>query len=346
LLSAVLVLGAAAFAEAATKAPGALAVVDASTPSTLSLAQAPAADKTGTPTATAPVTKEEVEAKETQEEPKLPVSLAVSYYLLSDYVWRGINLSEYQGEGREKPNHQVTTAIDLDLGPWGTLGFDTFWEWYAAQQKLNPTTGDNLQEIDYVIRWGHSIEPIATDLTLGFSFYTFPNLAALLRTDGSYGNNNNDRDQEWWFKLAHNDAWMWKWLLPENKDGVLNPTFLFAQSVGIGAGHTWMEFSLSHPFTVVENLTVTPGYLVAVDGGVLKRYLGREHADTMRLAYDQWSLNVTYDLTPVLKLPKWAGTLSISGLLYFNNALGTAEDDGSINDEFYGGMSVNWGWGG
>ena len=49
-------------------------------------------------------------------------------------------------------------------------------------------------------------------------------------------------------------------------------------------------------------------------------------------------------LTPVLKLPKWAGTLSISGLLYFNNALGNAEDDGTINDEFYGGMSVNWGW--
>lgn len=313
----------------------------------LSLAQADATEAAPPATeAPVPVTRGEVETEERIEEKTLPISLAVSYYLLSDYVWRGINFSEYAGEGREKPNHQLTTSITWDTGPYGRFGFDTFFEWYAAQHELNPTTNANIQEIDYVIHWSYLIEPIATDATLGFAFYTFPNSAALLRADGRHGNNNNDRSQEWFFNLAHNDAWMWKWLFPDNDDGVLNPSFLFVQDVGIGAGHVWMEFGLSHAFEVVENLTVTPGYLVAVDGGVLRRYLQRNHADTFRLAYDQWSLDVTYDLTPLLHLPKWAGTLGISGLLYFNNALGTAEDDGSINDEFYGGMAVNWGWGG
>lgn len=300
------------------------------------------------PASEAPVamTRGQVETEEAVEEKPFPISLGVSYYLLSDYVFRGINFSEYAGEGREKPNHQLTVSVTWDSGDFGRFGFDTFFEWYAAQKKLNPYGGQNLQEADCSLRWSYYVEPIATDATLGFTFYTFPNLAKLLRTDRSRGNNNNDRTQEWYLKLDHNDAWMWKWLFPENEDGVLNPSFFLAQDVGVGAGHVWMEMGISHDFEVVENLTITPGYLIAIDGGVLRRYLGRSHADTFRLAYDQWSLNVTYDLTKVLHLPKWAGTLSVSGLLYFNNALGTAEDDGSINDEFYGGMSVNWGWGG
>ena len=40
-----------------------------------------------------------------------PVTLDVTYSLYSDYIFRGINFSEYAGEGREKFNHQVTTAF-------------------------------------------------------------------------------------------------------------------------------------------------------------------------------------------------------------------------------------------
>ena len=70
--------------------------------------------------ATQPVTREQVEEAQ-EEEPGLPISLGASYYLLSDYVFRGINFSEYQGEGREKPNHQMTTFLSWDTGTWGTL---------------------------------------------------------------------------------------------------------------------------------------------------------------------------------------------------------------------------------
>ena len=297
-------------------------------------------------------TRTEVQKTEAPEE-KIPLEVGLTYYLLSDYVWRGINLSEYPREGRERLNHQLSTSITWDTGKFGKIGFDTFFEWFEAQKALNPFGGgQNLQEVDYTIRWGYNIEPIKTDMTLGYSFYTYPNLAKLLRTDNLAGNNNDDRYMEWWLKLVHNDAWMWKWLLPKNEDPVLTPSFLFAQDVSVGCGHVWMEFGFSHEFKVpgIDNLTITPGYTLAVDGGLLKRYLWQKNADTFRLAYEQFALNVTYDLTPVLKLPKWAGTLSVSGLLYFNDALGTAERSdrahGQIQDEFYGGMSVNWGWGG
>jgi hypothetical protein len=283
------------------------------------------------------------------EEPALPLKLAVSYYLLSDYIYRGVNFSEFAGEGREKPNHQVTTSINWTFQDFGTIGFDTFFEWYAAQAKLNPFGGgQNLQEVDYIIWWKYPISQICTDLTLGYQFYVFPNTAKLFRQDGRIGNNNNDRSTEWWIKLAHNDAWLWKCLFPDNEAGVLNPTFFLAQDVGVGAGAVWIELGISHAFTIpcVDNFTITPGYTIAFDGGYTKRVLQRSHPGHMRMAYQQLSLNMTYDLTPVLCLPKWAGTLSVSGLLYFNDAFDASEDDGSLNDEFWGGMAVNWGWGG
>ena len=71
----------------------------------------------------------------------------------------------------------------------------------------------------------------------------------------------------------------------------------------------------------------------------------------MFLAADQWSLVAAYDLTPVLGLPKWAGEVSIAGELYFQNAFGNFEGpdfNGQTRsqDEFWGGMTVKWSWGG
>jgi len=318
---------------------------DKAEPLTLAQADQPAAHESTETT----MTRTQVEKTEPAGKPGLPISLGVSYYLMTDYMWRGVNWSEYDGEGREKLNHQMTTSIDWDTGTWGTFGFDTFWEWYADQEKLNPhAAGSNLQEIDYGIRWTYGIEPIATDLTLGYTFYTYPKLQKLLRQDGARGNNNDDKTHEWYFKLEHNDAWMWKWAFPENEDGVLNPYFLFAQDVGIGSGAVWMEFGISHDFAVpgVENLTITPSYIMGIDGGVLKRYLGRNNANHLQAAYQQIGLAVSYDLTPLLHLPTWAGSISISGMLYFSDALGNLEDEDVTQDNLYGGMSVSWSWGG
>jgi hypothetical protein len=267
------------------------------------------------------VGKQETEA---EAESSLPVSLDVSYYLYSDYIFRFVNFSEYAGEGREKPNHQMTTSLGLDLGDFGSLSFDAFFEWYAAQEKINGE-GHNLQEVDYALSWSYYIEQISTELSLGLTWYTFPNDKAINTFEYNIG-------------LAHNDAWMWQWLWPENEDGVLNPTFSLAHDID-ELGGVWMELGISHTFDLVENLTITPGYLVAIDGCYLQD-------NTFRFAGDQWSLITEYDLGSLLHLPDYAGSLTVTGELYFNNAWGTAEDNETIQDEFWGGMSVNWSWGG
>jgi hypothetical protein len=284
--------------------------------------------------------KETVEAEEEVEADELPISLGLSYALYSDYIFRGVNFSEYPGEGTERLNHQMTASVAWNTGDWGTFGFDAWFEWFGGQKKIDPVRGgQNLQEVDYVVWWSYFLEDIETDFTLGYTYYLFPNLSYTLNQDGAPGNNNDDRTMEWWFSLEHNDAWMWKWLWPENEEGVLNPSFMLAHDVGEILG-VWMEFGISHDFTIpnVENLTITPGWMVAGDCNYW--------AEGFQLAGEQVSLVTAYDLTPVLKLPDWAGTLTVTGDLYFWDAWGDMEDNDVMQDEFWGGVTVNWSWGG
>lgn len=265
-----------------------------------------------------------------------PLSFDVTYYLYSDYIFRGINFSEYPGEGREALNHQITTSLGLDLaqlfghdpGTWGDFSFETFFEWYADQKALDPVHGgQNLQEVDYSLFWSYDIKPIATSLKLGYVFYTFPNAKSL-------------NTQEWKIGLEHNDAWMWKWLLPDNENGVLNPTFLIARDVDEIQG-TWVEIGFSHGFEVADGLTLTPSLLMAVDHGYLGPATGTNLGSSTRLAYVQYGLAADFDLSTLGKMPHDPGTWTLSTFLYYNDALGSAEDI-AIRDEFYGGVSLGW----
>ncbi len=284
--------------------------------------------------------KELQEAPAVEPEAAFPIRFSLGYYLYTDYVWRAKNLSEYAGEGREKPNHQMTTSVSYEFKDFGKLGFNTFFEWFAAQRQRNPYAGgDNLQEVDFVVWWEYFFKPISTDITLSYTYDIFPNSAQLNRSDRRIGNNNDDRTQYWTMYLVHNDAWLWKSLFPDNDEGILNPSFLFSHDFGTLAG-VWMEFGLSHTFPVpgIENLSVTPGWKLFTDCNYWSR--------GFKLAGDQWSLITAYNLSKALKLPKAVGELIVTGDLYFNNAFGTMEDNGVLHDEFWGGMSVRWNWGG
>ncbi len=267
-----------------------------------------------------------------------PFSFDIAYYLYSDYVFRGVNLSEYAGEGREKPNHQVTTALGVDIGVLfgqeaGTCGiftFETFFEWFAAQKKLDPVNGGhNLQEVDYLLSWSYDVEPIASTFTLGYTFYAYPNAKAI-------------NTQEWWVGLDHNDAWMWKWLWPDNNDGVLNPSLTWAMDVDAAPGGSWIELGVSHEFQVSERCTLSPVMTLAIDHRYLDPILGTGQTGSTRFAYVQYGLETSYDLTSALEGLPWVEGATLSAFLYFNDALGNTEDDRTIQDEFFGGMSLGF----
>jgi len=266
--------------------------------------------------------------------PSRPLRFSVAYRLMSDYVFRGINYSEYRGEGREKLNHQMTTTLDIPLGKkgeFGTFGFDTFFEWYAAQKELTGS-GANIQEIDYTLRWGYHLAPLATTATFGWTDYTYQHVRE----------GDPDRTNEAFVKLEHNDAWMWRPLGYRGDTGVLNPYLLVALDLDVSRG-VWLELGIDHEFELVRNLTLTPSMVFAVDGGYTGPLLRRTRDHDTGYAYTQVGMDVTYDLTEVLRLPAWAGSVKVSGLLYYTNATDSFVAKGG-HDEFWGGMSVGWTW--
>jgi hypothetical protein len=313
----------------------------------LSLAAAPLQEQTETTVST---------SESSWDVSDCPASFDITYYVLSDYIFRGINFSEWPGEGTEALNHQVTSGLGLDLaqlfgrepGTWGTFRIDTFFEWYADQEKLNPEQGgQNLQEIDYTFSWSYPLDSISTDLSIGWTYYYFPNLEYLLEQDGEEATNNDNATNEWWFRLEHNDAWLWKWLWPDNEGGILNPSFFFVQDVGIGAGNAlWIELGISHEFALVENLTLTPSLTVGIEHDYYRRFAGDPDENAFRFANMLYGLDLTYDMTELLSIPDGYGSVALSSFLYFSNARGTAEHHGTIEDEVFGGMSIGYSFGG
>ncbi|MBN2447294.1 MAG: hypothetical protein JXO22_11235 [Phycisphaerae bacterium] len=265
-------------------------------------------------------------------------SFDITYYLYSDYVFRGMNFSEYATERGEALNHQMTTTLGVDCaqlfggeeGKWGTFAFDTFWEWYEDQRDLDPASPNALQEVDWTFSYSYEVAPIATTATAGLSLYTFPST-------------NGATTEEWFVSLEHNDAWMWKWLFPENEDGVFNPSILYAQDIDEAAGGAWIEFGLSHDFVLFEDLTLTPLITFAFDRRYIGRTLGDPELEDVGLAYTQYGLEVGYDVSSGLKIPEEYGGITLQGFIYFNNTRDRYNiNDSNVENIVFGGMSLGW----
>ncbi len=267
------------------------------------------------------------------------MSLDVDYTLVSDYIFRGFNFSEHATEGREALNHQLGVSMGLDLAPlWGgkagecgSLSFGAWFEWYADQDKISGD-GANIQEIDYSISYSYSVEPIATDITIGWIDYVFPNWAG-----------PGDRTHEWFLSFAHNDAWMWRWAGHDGEDGILNPTFDFYHDMEAFGG-TWMDFGISHGFELVEDFTLTPSYTLHIDGGWAGPAAGLVDDHDTRIAGMTYGVDVTYDLTQILQMPEQAGSMSISGFLNWFDPTQRLRSTLGWEDYLYGGVKLAWSW--
>jgi hypothetical protein len=277
------------------------------------------------------------------DEPEKPFfrklfTFSLSYTLLSDYVSRGIIYSDYPQEGREKLNHQMSTELGLDIatllnraeGTCGQFTFTTWFDWFAEQDRIDPLKGQReLAEVDYTLSWTYEVKPLHTTTTIGYAFYVIP----------SWVETNT---QEWYFSLEHNDAWMWKWLLPENDEPVLKPYYALYYDTDLNCGAIWMDVGFSHDFTLFDDLTITP----SLDFGIDHRFLGPTlglNEGTTRLATIQYGLTLSYDLTKLLHFDRLnAGTISISGSLYFSDAVGSAARRGEIRDHWFGGPTLTW----
>jgi hypothetical protein len=260
-----------------------------------------------------------------EPEKQKPLSFSIDYTLVTDYVWRGQNLSEYAGEGREDLNHQMTAGVAYDTGSFGTFAASVWFEWFAGQDALTPGSGCSLQEIDYTISWSYDIEPIATTVEVGWIGYHFPRASG----DAAFTN-------ELYVSLSLDDSKLFG-----TEEPVVSPYVAYYHDVDdVGGG--WLEWGISHAFAaddlgmgdipVLKHLTLTPSFAMGIDHGQLS-------SDT-RIAHLQYGVEIAFDLGTALGMPPEYGMLTLTGFLRFSDAVFEA----ALNDEFWGGMTIGYSW--
>lgn len=290
----------------------------------------------------------------------IPVTFRIDYTLATDYIFRGINFSEYRrkwgqakNEGREKPNHQLTTGAEVDLGSFGRVGGSVWFEWFAGQHYLTPEdSGKNLQEVDYTVYYGYNIEPVGVDAEIGFIWYRFPRAAS---GDGS-------STQEIYLNLSFDES-VWMRVLGLNrKKSLLNPYLFQAWDLDLAAGGYYGEFGVAPEIAladvgcdgmaILKDLSLRPSFAIGWDHNWLNRMSldpaavagneGRGYAsNTSHLMFARFGGDLTYDLKSALNIPdKYCGAMYVKGFMYYSQRIA----EHFLNDEFWGGLSVGYEW--
>ncbi len=255
------------------------------------------------------------------------LKLNIDYAIMSDYIFRGVNMSEYPGEGREDLVHQLTVGLEHPIGEWWGVGGRFFFSWFAGADELYHS-GRNIQEIRYTFYFYGDIKQIYSRVMVGMNFFNYPNFPRGKR-----------HDYEWWIQISHNDAWMWKWLWPDNDKGVLNPFLFAAQNMDEAGGGIAGLIGFKHDFAIpgVDALTLTPQLLISADHRLVSDIVTSK--PSTKMLFINYGLIATYDISKACELPASVGKITLSGQLNFSQALADY-----INDEFYGGVHIGWSW--
>ncbi len=327
-MAAVLV-GSAAFAGQGAGATNWLSAVPAT----------PGADKAATaPAEKAPPAPEGAAPEWTKP---IPLSFGVDYTVVSDYVWRGINLSEYAGERREKLNHQVNLSFSLDTkdlcgkgSNFGEFGGSIWFEWFVGQEHLTTDSDSNLQEVDFTAYWKYAIEKIGTTVELGWINYHFP------RSSG-----DADNTSDLYVKVSFDDSLVFG-------KPILNPYIAYYHDIDdVQAG--WLEMGVSHDFVlkdmgcekccILKDLTVTPSLVLGVDHRYYDKVgLGGDGGVGTRLGAINYGLTFTYDLSGALNMSPQCGSIALKGFINYSQPF--HDEDTLVNDILYGGVTVSYSW--
>ena len=272
----------------------------------------------------------------------IPIGFSIDYTIVSDYVWRGINLSEYKGEGREKVNQQMGVGISYDAGRLGTFSGSFWFEWYSGQDNTAFGGGKHhLQEVDYTLSWSYDIPETPLSVELGWIAYQFP----FLKGDPQW-------THEVYVSLSLDDGALLR-LLGCNVDGpILSPYVTYYHDVDdVKAG--WLEIGVSHEFAlaalgmsdvpILKDTTLTPSLVLGIDHNYYDKLgVGSTSGKSTRLGNLLYGLDVTVDLSSVFGIPETYGSLSLTGFLRFSQPF--HDESAAVQDEFYGGVTLGYEW--
>jgi len=295
-----------------------------------------------------------------------PLRVRLDYTLVSDYVWRGFNLTEYNGEGTERPNHQFGLDVALNLtdlaGSEANLGYVGARVWFQCYSGLQSQTrkanaalggsggsGDHIQQVDYTLYWNVMFERVA-EIEIGVVHRTWPRLeSTALPAPLSQYNSGDEQTGEIYAKVTLDDSGLFGRDKP-----LLSPSIFYGLDYDEADEGSWIEFGIEHAFnfrdlgafdeaTPLRYLTVTPSVVLGFDHRFLDsfgRFARRRHSKSDRLAQLVYGLDLTYDLSGAVDLRREFGQVKLGAFIRFSDAL--RED--LLNDELYGGLAVGYEW--
>ena len=290
---------------------------------------------------------EKVVAEESAEgfQKAIPLTIGIDYTLASKYMWRGQDLTP----DHNRMNHQMTVAAEYDLGAFGAIGGSVWFQWNGGYQYGSENHDGSLQEVDYTVYWGYTIDCIGLSTEVGFIWYQFPHAEAA-------------NTQEIYMSLGWDDGILWK-AVGLGDSAILNPTFSLyfdvdeAKDLADSGCPVWGEFGFSHDFALADyGLKCTPILKDLTFGlnwmtGWATNYAWTDfYSGPMTM---QFGATLNLDLKSVFQIPdQYCGDLYLTGFLNYNLALTNnagqigdpAPNSAGVSDNLWGGMSIGYAW--
>jgi len=279
-----------------------------------------------------------------------PVKGKLSYTFITDYMFRGLNMSDILGGHVGRGNHEVTYGVSVDLADVGIdnvgeLGLTVKNAFLIAYKNTNANRA--LTDISISLtRPCELLDMVDGMVTIEWRNYKWENQNTF--TGG------NERTQEVTLGLSFSDGAIFEALTGKDMGkNVLNPTIKWICDYELADGGQLWLFGLSHPVDLGEctpelaGLTLKPSWTIAVDNRYYGSYISNltngavDPEETTRFAYMDWGLGASADLTRTVGLN--CGKLGIQGGIGFVQALEKLQNM-VLHDNLYSYVSLVYEW--
>ncbi len=276
-------------------------------------------------------------AERSHPDKPIPLSFIVSYGVATDHVWRGINWSEYPGEGRERCNQQAGAGIEFDTGAFGVFGGSVWFDWFHGTEQLAGRSIGVPLESNYTAYWRYPIRAISTDIEVGWSYIRF--------------NAFRETSQELYARIQFDDSGLWG-----TQSAFLNPYVFYAIEYHHTDWTSWLELGVQPRWVmadvpalrevpVVRDFWISPHLSVSWDCDYVGNMITvnpnvTDSGPTNRCANAVAGVELGYDLGHAFNVPARYGSIVIIGFIDYSYALGSEE----LSDELWGGVKLAYLW--
>jgi hypothetical protein len=233
----------------------------------------------------------------------------VGYTYWTDYMWRGMNMTQLIGNNKGAGANQMIYTVGVDVADLGKVGVSVeqvyFNRWDGTSASLAFTNMNVFLK--------HAIDGSDSSVTVGYGNHFWENLRNFTGKDA--------RSQEFYATYAFSDACLWQGLTGKETGNVLNPSLTYLVDTDKADGGSLFLLGLSHPMNMADvdpsmaGITVVPTFLMVVDNRYYSSYiesvLGVENDDTTKIAYMDYGVKAMADMTEMAGLTDGKLGLSI-----------------------------------